>query len=65
MMLEPSVKTLMKTVPSRFMLVNVIAQHARGIADEYEDAQRPLDEKVISLAIKDLAAGRLKVYPRA
>ncbi|GHV34818.1 hypothetical protein FACS18949_11550 [Clostridia bacterium] len=64
MMLEPSVKTLMKFVPSRFMLVNVIAQRARLIAEDAEETQTPLDEKVISLAIQELASGRLHVIPR-
>ncbi|GHU88743.1 hypothetical protein FACS1894202_05460 [Clostridia bacterium] len=64
MMLEPSVKTLMKFVPSRFMLVNVVAQRARVIAEEAEETQTPLDEKVISLAIQELASGRLRAVPR-
>ncbi|MCL2084593.1 MAG: DNA-directed RNA polymerase subunit omega [Oscillospiraceae bacterium] len=62
-MLEPSVTTLMEHVPSRFMLVNVAAQRARSIAEQAEMRQLPLQAKAISLAIRELADGKLRAYP--
>ena len=38
MMLYPPMNQLLKEVPSRYMLVNVVAQRARQIASEAEDA---------------------------
>ena len=38
MMLEPPMNQLLKQVPSRYMLVNVVAQRARQVASEAEDA---------------------------
>ena len=37
MMLEPPMKKLLEQVPSRYMLVNVVAQRARQVASEAED----------------------------
>ena len=62
-MLEPSVSTLMEHVPSRFMLVNVAAQRARAIAEQADMRQTPLQGKAISVAISELAEGKLKAYP--
>ena len=45
MMLEPPMNQLLKQVPSRYMLVNVVAQRARQVASEAEDAGIPLDDK--------------------
>ena len=36
MMLEPPMNQLLKQVPSRYMLVNVVAQRARQVASEAE-----------------------------
>lgn len=51
MMLEPPMNQLLEQVPSRYMLVNVVAQRARQIASAAEDAGIPLDEKPVTLAI--------------
>ncbi len=59
-MLEPSLKVLMQQVPSRFMLVNVAAQRARNIADYADEQEMPLQEKAISIAIRELAEGHLR-----
>jgi DNA-directed RNA polymerase subunit omega len=61
-MLEPSVKKLTEMIPGRFYLVNIAAQHARMIADEADERGVLLGEKPISLAIKDIASGRLVAY---
>ncbi|MCL1819057.1 MAG: DNA-directed RNA polymerase subunit omega [Oscillospiraceae bacterium] len=61
-MLEPSVKELMNVIPERFYLVNIAAQRARVIADEADERGVQLREKPISLAIQDIASGRLTAY---
>ena len=59
MMLEPAMKDLLKQVPSRYELVNVVACKARRIAREAEMAGEPLDEKPVSIAIQAVADGKL------
>ncbi|NCE64608.1 DNA-directed RNA polymerase subunit omega [Pseudoflavonifractor sp. 524-17] len=63
MMLEPPMNKLLEQVSSRYMLVNVVAQRARQIANEAEENGIPLEEKPVSLAIKEVAEG--KVTPQA
>lgn len=58
-MLYPPVADLLKNVESRYLLVNVIAQRARQIADEAEVLQEELDEKPVTLAIWEVADGKL------
>lgn len=57
MMLEPAMNTLLKQVPSRYMLVNVVAHRARQIASEAESEGYPLNEKSVTLALKEVATG--------
>lgn len=57
MMLEPHMDDLLKQVPSRYQLVNVVAHRAREIAQEAEDGGYPLSEKPVTLAARDVAAG--------
>ena len=59
MMLYPAMKDLLKQVPSRYLLVNVVARRARQIASEAEEQQISLTEKPVSLAIEEVAAGQL------
>ena len=59
MMLEPAMKDLLKQVPSRYELVNVVACKARRIAREAEMAGEPLEEKPVSIAIQAVARGEL------
>ena len=61
MMLEPSMNQLLKQVPSRYMLVNVVAQRARQVASEAEDAGLSLEDKPVTIAIREVADGRLKL----
>ena len=59
MMLYPAMKDLLNKVPSRYKLVNVVAHRAREIAGEAELAGKPLDEKPVSIAIQEVADGKL------
>ena len=61
-MLEPSVKKLTENIPGRFYLVNIAAQRARMIAEEADERGILLSEKPISLAIEDIASGKLVAY---
>ena len=58
-MLYPPVADLLKTVDSRYLLVNVVAQRARQIAQEAEDNQEELTEKPVTLAIREVAEGKV------
>ncbi len=59
MMLYPAMRDLLKKVPSRYQLVNVVACRAREIAIEAEREGEPLDEKSVSIAIREVAEGKL------
>ena len=58
-MLYPPVADMLKTVESRYLLVNVVAQRARQIASEAEVLQEELTEKPVTLAIREVAEGKL------
>ena len=58
-MLYPPVADLLKNVSSRYLLVNVVAQRARQIAENAEAVQEELPEKPVTMAIKEVAAGQL------
>lgn len=59
MMLEPPMKDLLTQVPSRYELVNVVACRARQIACEAEDEGIPLEDKPVSIAIREIARGEV------
>lgn len=59
MMLYPAMNDLVKQVPSRYMLVNVIAQRARQIAVDAEEQGYHLEDKPVSIAIREVAEGRI------
>ena len=59
MMLYPAMKTLLEQVPSRYELVNVVACRARQIATEAEVAGEPLDDKPVTIAIREVADGKV------
>ena len=54
-MLYPPVADLLKNVSSRYLLVNVVAQRARQIAENAEATQEELPEKPVTMAIKEVA----------
>jgi len=58
-MLYPPVANLLKDVQSRYLLVNVVAQRARQIAAEAEEFNEDLPEKPVTLAIREVADGKL------
>jgi len=61
MMLYPAMNDLLKEIPSRYMLVNVVAQRARQIATEAEEKEVSLDDKPVSIAIREVAEGKVTV----
>ena len=58
-MLYPPVADLLKNVDSRYLLVNVVAHRARQIALEAETFQEELTDKPVTLAIREVAEGKL------
>ena len=59
MLLYPPIKDLLVQVPSRYMLVNMVASRARKLSSEAEVSGEPLEEKAVSLAIREVADGTL------
>ena len=59
MMLYPAMNKLTEYVPNRYMMVNVVARRARQIADEAEHAEIHLEEKAVTLAIQEIADGKI------
>ena len=58
-MLYPPVADLLKNVESSYLLVNVVAHRARQIAAEAEELHDELPEKPVTMAIKEVAEGKL------
>ena len=58
-MLYPPVAELLEHVDSRYLLVNVVAHRARQLAAEAEAFQEELPEKPVTLAIEEVADGKL------
>ena len=58
-MLYPPISELLKHVDSRYLLVNVVARRARQISIEAELRQESLTEKPVTLAIREVAEGKL------
>ena len=58
-MLYPAMNKLPSYVPNRYMLVNVVARRARQIAETAEETGEHLDEKPVTLAINEVAEGKL------
>ncbi len=61
MMLKPAMKDLLNQVPSRYQLVNVVAHRARQIASQAEDEGYPLTEKPVTLALNEVASGKIEL----
>ncbi|MCF2618354.1 DNA-directed RNA polymerase subunit omega [Oscillibacter valericigenes] len=59
MMLYPAMNTLIKNVPNRYLLVNVVARRARQIAEDAEMEEIHLTEKPVTEAINEVADGRI------
>ena len=61
MMLYPAMNKLTANIPNRYLLVNVVARRARQIALEEESAPEKTDVKPVTLAIQEVADGKLSV----
>jgi len=61
MMLYPPMNKLTANVPNRYLLVNVVARRARQIAQDAEDAGEKMDVKPVTLAINEVAEGKISV----
>ena len=59
MMLYPAMNELLEQIPSRYKLVNVVAARARRIANEAEYAEEMLEDKPVSIAIREIAEGKV------
>jgi DNA-directed RNA polymerase subunit omega len=60
MMLYPAMNELLEQVPSRYQLVNVVAAKARKIASRAEREDIMLEDKPVSIAIREIAEGKLE-----
>ena len=58
-MLYPPMSELLKHIPSRYLLVNVVDRRARQIAIEAEANGIALEDKPVTLAIHEVASGEL------
>ena len=59
MMLYPAMSKLNSHIPNRYMLVDVVARRARQIAIEAESSGVALEDKPVTLAIREVANGEL------
>lgn len=58
-MLYPPMSELLKHINSRYLLVNVVARRARQIAIEAEELHETLEDKPVTLAIREVVDGKL------
>lgn len=58
-MLYPPVSKMLENVNSRYLLVNVVARRARQISIEAEALGESLEDKPVTLAIREVADGKL------
>ena len=58
-MLYPPMSELLKNVESRYLLVNVVARRARQISIEADQEGYALEDKPVTLAIREVAEGKL------
>ena len=63
MMLYPAMNELLEHVPSRYKLVNVVAARARQIASRAESQEYMLEDKPVSIAIREIAQGHIEESP--
>lgn len=61
MLLYPPMNDLLSHVPSRYMLVNIVANRARKISSESEKTGMPVTEKPVSMAVYEVANGTLVI----
>ena len=63
-MLYPPMSELLKHIDSRYLLVNVVARRARQISIEAEQEGYALDDKPVTLAIREVAEGKLSAVSK-
>ena len=63
-MLYPPMSELPKHIDSRYLLVNVVARRARQISIEAEQEGYALDDKPVTLAIREVAEGKLSAVTK-
>ena len=64
-MLYPPVADLLEKVDSRYLLVNVVAKRARQISMEANEFGEELPEKPVTMAIQEVADGKLTASLKA
>ena len=60
-MLKPSVNDLIQNDESIYALVVATAKHARQIAQDADERGETLDEKPVSIAIRDIYEGKVRI----
>ena len=63
MMLYPAMNELLAQVPSRYKMVNVVAARARQIAVEADEQGIMLEDKPVSIAVREIAEGKVPQEP--
>ena len=63
-MLYPAMSELLKHIDSRYLMVNVVARRARQISIESETIHNPLEDKPVTLEIREVAEGKLAAKVR-
>ena len=58
-MLYPAMSKLLSNINSRYLMVNVVARRARQISIEAKQQEVHLNDKPVTLAIRELAEGKL------
>ena len=58
-MLYPAMSDLLKNVNNRYYLVNLVARRARQISSEAEATGTHLEDKPVTMAIREVADGKL------
>ena len=61
-MLYPPMSKLLQNVNNRYYLVNVIAHRSRQISAEAEAMGITLEDKPVSMAINEVAEGKVKAH---
>lgn len=58
-MLYPAMSSLLSNISSRYLMVNVVARRARQISIEAKQDKIHLEEKPVTLAIREVSEGKL------
>ncbi len=58
-MLYPAMSSLLSNISSRYLMVNVVARRARQISIEAREEKVHLEDKPVTLAIREVSEGKL------